>query len=223
MCIMNTLLGTAICQYLWTPCRCSPQGCWYCQYRCHSCLKPAAIGYTWRDDDGKLLYHCSERCHYMYTAEIPDSTILDVKIGEIRPQPEHGSHLLLSATVVLHTSLSKNTIVSTQVSVSYGCEEVPSGVVYVLSRLNTLKDGLPPVVVFIQHDLSPVKCVAEMVSDLDTAGHWRDKSWIKSSLQPVFDTFNCDDLPSFLQNNFPLLDFSYMKLNGTIYSWPPAG
>ena len=82
--------------------KCSPEGCWYCHHCCHSCMKPASVRYTWKEgDSGQLFYHCSNRCYHMYTCDIPESTILDVKVGEIQCVPVHGTHLLLSATVTL--------------------------------------------------------------------------------------------------------------------------
>ena len=207
-----------------TDTRCSPEGCWYCQYRCHSCLKPAAIGYTWRDSKSrKLLHHCSERCYYMYTADIPDSTLLNVKIGEIQPQPGNGAHLLISATALLHTGLSRNTLISTQLAVSYGCKEIPSGVVYAHIKLCTSEYRTPLLPFFVQHDLTPAKYVWDVpeFQSADEVTIMREKAFIKKSLQPVFEIYRCDDLPSFLESHFPLLETRFMNTNGTIYSWPP--
>ena len=208
-----------------TDTRCSPEGCWYCQYRCHSCLKPAAIGYTWRDKDGKVSYHCSEKCYYVYTADILDSTVLNVKIGEIQPQPEDGTYLLISAAVLLPPGhgVSKNALISVQVSVSYGCKEIPSGVVHVHLQVCQTEYHSSLLVFFLQHDLSPAKCVWD-VTELFTAGitkFWREKAFIKKCLQPVFESLGCDDLPSFLDKYFPLLGVRFMDANGTIYSCPP--
>jgi len=207
-----------------TDTRCSPERCWYCQYRCHSCLKPAAIGYTWRDSKSrKLLHHCSERCYYMYTADIPDSTLLNVKIGEIQPQPGNGAHLLVSATVLPHTGLSRNTFISTQLAISYGCKEIPSGVVYAHTQLCTSEYRTPLLAFFVQHDLSPAKHIWD-VSELqsaDVAIMLGEIAFLKKSLQPVFEIYGCDDLPSFLEKLFPCLDVSFMNIDGTIYSWPP--
>ena len=190
--------------------KCSPEGCWYCQHRCHSCMKPASVGYTWKDGDTKqLFYHCSNRCYHMYTGDIPESTMLDVKVGEIEGVPVHGTHLLLSATVLLNV-LSTRSVVSTQVAVSYGSKEVPEGVVYVFAQLKKVKNSFPPIPFFIQHDLTPVKYVwdcampqfnmfttiMEMLGEADL---------VKTNLQPVFNAFGCDDLTSYLEQEFPLL------------------
>ena len=164
----------------------------------------------------------------MYTGDIPDSTILDVKVGEIHDVPVHGAHLLLSATVLLEKGLSTNSVVSTQVAISYGSKEVPEGVVYVLTRVKTIENFVPPVAFFIRHDLTPVMYVweppmleikhlvatmMEIVTETDL---------LKENLQPVFSSFGCDDLPSFLQQKFPHLHVSFMDRSGVIYSWPPT-
>ena len=56
----------------------------------------------------------------MYTGDIPESMILNIKVGEIQHVPVHGAHLLLSVTVVLGNGRSINSVVSTQVSISHG-------------------------------------------------------------------------------------------------------
>ena len=209
--------------------KCSPEGCWYCHHRCHSCMKPASVGHTWKDgDSGQLLYHCSNRCYHMYTGDIPESTIFDVKVGEIHDVPVHGAHLLLSATVLRRNDLATNSVVSTQVAISYGSKEVPDGVVYVITRVKTIENSTPPIALFIQHDLTPVKNVWELsVPEVDLLYTtmievMREKNILKKNLQPVFNAFGCDDLPSFLQQNFPLLHVSFMDQSGVIYPWPPT-
>jgi len=192
-------------------------------------MKPASVGYTWREEDSnQLFYHCSNTCYHMYTGDIPESTILDVKVGEIQDVPVHGAHLLLSATVLLDKSLSTNNVVSTQVAISYGTKKVPEGVVYVITRLKKIENSTPPIALFIQHDLIPVKSVWEpptleykhivaammqMVTETDL---------LKENLQPVFSSFECDDLPTFLQQKFPLLRVRFMDRSGVIYSWKPT-
>ena len=209
--------------------KCSPEGCWYCQHRCHSCMKPASVGYTWKDGDSrKLFYHCSNRCYRMYTGNIPESTILDVKVGEIQDVPVYGAHLLLSATVLLVNGLSKNSVVSTQVAISYGSTEVPEGVVYVITRVKKIENSVPPIALFIQHDLTPVKNVWELpvpeVKLLYTTMMevMREKDILKKNLQPVFNAFGCDDLTGFLEQKFPFLHVSFMDGSGVIYPWPPT-
>jgi len=159
----------------------------------------------------------------MYTADIPDSTLLNAKIGEIPPQPNNGAHLLISATTLLHTGLSRNTLISTQLAVSYGCKEIPSGVVYAHTQLCTADHRTPLLAFFVQHDLSPANYVWD-VTEFQTealAKMLREIASIKNSLQPVFESYGCDDLPSFLKKYFPLLNTRFMNTNGTIYSWPP--
>ena len=142
--------------------RCSPEGCWYCQHCCHSCMKPASVGHTWKDgDSGQLLYHCSNRCYHMYISDSPESTILDVKVGKIWYVPVDGAHLLLSATVVFKKGLLTNSVASTQVAISYGSKEVHHGVVYVITHVITITDHALPKALFIQHDLTPVDVVWE--------------------------------------------------------------
>ena len=193
-------------------------------------MKPASVGYTWKDgDSGQLFYHCSNRCYHMYTGDIPDSTILDVKVGEIHDVPVHGAHLLLSATVTLETGLSTNRVASTQVAISYGSKKVPDGVVYVIPQVIKINNHAPAIAFFIQHDLTPVTVVWEpgivpfsryfMTSMTEMV---RKEDLIKKTLQPAFDVFGCKDLPSFLEKMFPLLDVHFMDSSGAIYSWPPS-
>ena len=210
--------------------KCCPEGCWYCHHRCHSCMKPASVGYTWKDgDSGQLFYHCSNRCYHMYTGNIPESTILDVKVGEIHNVPVHGAHLLLSATVTLENGLSTNRVASTQVAISYGSKKVPEGVVYVITQVIKINNPAPALAFFIQHDLTPVTVVWEpgispisryfMTSMIELV---KKEDLIRKTLQPAFDVFGCKDLPSFLEKMFPLLDVHFMNRNGAIYSWPPS-
>ena len=191
-------------------------------------MKPASVGFTWKDGDSKqLVYHCSIRCYHMYTGDIPESTILDIKVGKIQDVPAQGAHLLLSATVLLENGLSTNSVTSTQVAISYGSTEVPEGVVYVITHVKKVKSSTLPIALFIQHNLTPVKSVwepstpeinkvvatmMEMVMETDL---------LKESLQPVFSSFGCGDLPSFLEQKFPHLHVSFMDQSGAIYSWPP--
>ena len=191
-------------------------------------MKPASVGYTWKDgDSGQLFYHCSNRCYHMYTGNIPESTILDVKVGEIHNVPVHGAHLLLSATVLLENGLSTNSVVSTQVAISYGTKEIPEGVVYVLTRVKIIEKSTVPIAFFIQHDLTPVKNVwepptVEIKHIVATMMEMvRETDLLKENLQPVFSSFRCDDLPSFLEQKFPHLHVSFMDQSGVIYSWPP--
>ena len=190
-------------------------------------MKPASVGYTWKDgDSGQLFYHCSSRCYRMYTGDIPESTILDMKVGEIQPSV-HGVHLLLSATVLRGKDLSTNCVVSMQVAISYGSKEVPEGVVYVITRLKKMDNSTPPIALFLQHDLTLVKNVWELpvpeVSLIYTTimQAMREMDILKRCLQPVFNAFGCDNLPSFLEQKFPHLHISFMDQSGVIYSWPP--
>ena len=41
----------------------------------------------------------------MYTGDIPESTILDIKVGEIQDVPAHGTHLLLRLQILWMISL----------------------------------------------------------------------------------------------------------------------
>ena len=190
-------------------------------------MKPASVGYTWKDgDSGQLFYHCSNRCYRMYTGDIPESTILDVKVGEIQDVPVYGAHLLLSATVLRGNDLSTNSVVSTQVAIVYSSKEVPEGVVYVIIRLKRMEKSTPPVALFIQHDLTPVKNVWELpVPEVDLLyttimQAMREMDILKRCLQPVFKAFGCDDLPGFLEQKFPHLHISFMDQSGAIYPWP---
>ena len=185
-------------------------------------MKPASVGHTWKDgDSGQLLYHCSNRCYRMYTGDIQESTILDIKVGEIQDVPVHGTHLLLSATV-----LSMNSVVSTQVAISYGSKEVPDGVVYVITQLKRVKNPVLPKAFFIQHDLTLVKyvwdCAMPQFNMFTTIMETlREVDLVKTNLQPVFNAFGCNDLTGFLEQNFPRLHVSFMDRSGVIYSWPP--
>ena len=204
--------------------KCSPEGCWYCHHRCHSCMKAASVGYTWKDgDSGQLLHHCSNRCYRMYTGDIPESPKIDIKVGEIQDVPVHGTHLLLSASV-----LSMSSVVSTQVAISYGSKEVPEGVVYVFTQLKRVKNSFPPKAFFIQHDLTLVKyvwdCAAMPQFNMFTTimETFREVDLVKTNLQPVFNAFGCNDLTGFLEQKFPRLHVSFMDQSGVIYSWPPT-
>ena len=208
--------------------KCSPEGCWYCHHRCHSCMKPASVGHTWKDgDSGQLLYHCSNRCYRMYTGDILESTILDVKVGEIHNVPVHGAYLLLSGTVLLNV-LSTRNVVSTQVAISYGSKEVPDGVVYVIIQLKKVENPIPPVAFFIQHDLTLVKyvwdcAVPQLKHSFTTVMEiLREADLVKKNLQPMFNAFGCDDLTSFLEQKFPRLHVSFMDQSGVTYPWPPT-
>ena len=209
--------------------KCSPEGCWYCQYRCHSCMKPASVGYTLREEGSRqLLYHCSNRCYHMYTDDIPESTVLNVKVGEIESVPVHGAHLLLSATVLLENGLSMNSVASTQVAISYGSTQVPEGVVYVITQVKKVNNFTLPIALFIQHDLTPVKyvwepCTPEIKHLVATVMEMvRETDLLKKILQPLFSSFGCDDLPSFLEQKFPHLHVNFMDPNGVIYPWRPT-
>ena len=85
----------------------------------------------------------------MYTGNILESTILDVKVGEIHNVPVHGAHLLLSATVLLETGLSTNCVTSTQVVISYGSKKVPEGVVSVIIQVNKINNHTPAIAFFV--------------------------------------------------------------------------
>ena len=85
----------------------------------------------------------------MYTDNIPESTIVDVKVGEIHDVPVHGAHLLLSATVTLETGLSTNRVASTQVAISYGSKKVPEGVVSVIIQVIKVNNHTPAIAFFI--------------------------------------------------------------------------
>ena len=123
-------------------------------------------------------------------------------------------------------SFQQKNVVSTQAAISYGSKEVPEGVVYVFTQLKKVKNSIPPIPFFIQHDLTLVKYVwdcampqfnifttiMEMLTDADL---------VKKNLQPVFNGFGCDDLTGFLEQKFPLLRVNYMDQSGVIYPWPP--
>ena len=193
-------------------------------------MTPATVGYTWRNDNNdQLFYHCSNRCYHMYISDRPESTILDVKVGKIWYVPVDGAHLLLSATVVFKKGLLTNSVASTQVAISYGSKKVHHGVVYVITRVITITDHALPKALYIQHDLTPVDVVWEPPVCLFTRPFItsmmemiRKEDLIKKTLQPAFEVFGCEDLPSFLEKMFPLLDVYFMDRSGAIYSWPPS-
>ena len=163
----------------------------------------------------------------MYTGDIPESTILDVKVGEIQHVSEHGAHLLLSATVLQGKDLSTNSVVSMQVAISYGSKEIPDSVVYVITQLKKMENPVVSIAAFIQHDLTLVKYVWDFASPeynktfATAVESLRESNIIKENLQPVFTFFGCDDLPSFLEQKFPHLRISFMDQSGVIYPWPP--
>ena len=97
----------------------------------------------------------------MYTDNIPESTILDVKVGEIHDVPMHDAHLLLSATVTLETGLSTNRVASTQVAISYGSKKNPECDVYVIPEVIKINNHAPAIAFLIQHDLTSVTVVWE--------------------------------------------------------------
>ena len=144
-------------------------------------------------------------------------------MGEIQDVPVHGTHLLLSATVLSMNSV----VVSTQVAISYGSKEVPDGVVYVFTQLKRVKNSFPPKAFFIQHDLTLVKyvwdCAMPHINMLTTMMETlRECDLVKINLQFAFNAFGCNDLTSFLEQKFPLLHVSFMDQSGVIYSWPPT-
>ena len=206
--------------------KCSPEGCWYCHHRCHSCMKPASVGYTRRDGGTRqLVYNCSKKCICHDISDIPESTILDVTVGKVQCISVHGTYLLLSATVVLEKGLQRKSAVSTQVAISFGSKNIPEGVVYAITRINEINSHAPQMAVFIQHNLTPVKCVWDPVIPQPTfllMEMMRKKDVIKRNLQPVFKAFGCDDLPSFLEQKFPHLHLSFMDQRGVIYPRPPT-
>ena len=197
--------------------KCSSEGCWYCKYRCHNCFQDGSIGYTYKRADGEQLYHCGERCYRMHTGDIADSTVFDAVLGKGNFQTDCGTHLLLSATVNLHTRLSKNTVMSTQLCVSYNHKHIPSGVLYVCSTICTTDIHQHPLSFLIDHNLSPIKSVwPDLPQNILEA--WREKAFIKRALQPVLENHRCNCLPTFLMMKFPSLRFSFMDIDGRIYS-----
>ena len=204
--------------------RCSSEGCWYCKHQCHSCFRESSIGYNYKRVDGCQLCHCSERCYHMHTGDIADSTVYDIVIGkdDFQLQPTCGTHLLLSATINMHTRLSKNTVMSSQLCVTYNHKNIPSGVVYVCTIFCTTEHHQQPLTLFVDHTLSPVKSVWPGLP-LDIVETWREKALIKRALQPALDNLKCDSISTFLKTNFPCLICKFMDINGRIYSLLPNG
>ena len=194
---------------------CSAEGCWYCNNRCHSCFRNGSVGYT-KMIDGSLRFHCSQRCYQMHTGNMADSTVVDITVGENNITTSGGTYVLLSTTVVLHTDRSKNTVYSTQLCVSYNNRNIPSGVLYICCQSCTTQDHLPPLLVFIDSGLSPVKAVWPGISS-DVIKAWREKAVIKRAIQPCLDRLQCS-LPKFLKMNFPSVDFKFMSVDERIYS-----
>ena len=204
--------------------KCSPEGCWYCKHRCHSCFQHGSIGYNYKIPNGQQLYHCSERCYHMHTGDIADSIIYDIVVGnDFQSLPTSGTHLLLSATINLHTWLSKNTVVSTQLCVTYGHTNIPSGVVYLCVIFCTTETHLLPTTLYIDHTLSLIKSVWASSVPQDVVEKWREIALMKRALQPALDYLKCDDVCTFLKIHFPCLTFSFMDLEGRIYSLAPNG
>ena len=202
--------------------RCSPEGCWYCKHRCHSCFQESSIGYNYRTANGQQQYHCSERCYYMHMGDIADSTIYDIVVGnDFQSQSTGNTHLLLSATINLHTWLSKNTVVSSQLCVTYDHTNIPSGVVYLCVIFCTTETHLLPATLFIDHTLSPIKSVWVSGMPQDDIKKWREMALIKRALQPALDKLKCNDVFTFLKIHFPRLIFSFMDLEERIYSLTP--
>ena len=206
--------------------KCSPEGCWYCKYRCHSCFKESSIGYNYKRADGQQLYHCSERCYHMHTEDIADSKILDVVVGkddfQLHAPHADGTHLLLSCTLNLHTRLSKNTITSVQVCVTYNHENIPSGVVYACAILCTIDVRHQHLAFFIDHNLTPVKSVWAGTSQ-DIVEIWKEKNLIKRALGPALDHLKFQDVSAFLKVHFPHVNFNFMDIDGRIYSLASNG
>ena len=195
---------------------CSAIGCWYCKNRCHSCFQSGSVGYTTKMCDGSLRFHCSVRCYQMHTGNLADSTVVDINVGKGDIRSVGGTYVLLSTTVVLHTDRSKNTVFSTQLCVSYNIRNIPSGVLYICCHSCTTQDHIPPLLVFIDSDLSPVKAVWPGLAT-DVIESLRERAVIKRVIQPCLDRLECS-LPRFLKMTFPSVDFQFMSIDGRIYS-----
>lgn len=90
--------------------KCLSRLCWYCNRRCHNCMKPSIFGFTAKDSKSDNdCHHCSEHCqnmHFGKAKEIPVQA--EVKFSAARqPQDEK---LLLVTTCVLPTKMSPNTV-----------------------------------------------------------------------------------------------------------------
>ena len=182
------------------------------------------MGYNYKTADGQQLYHCSERCYHMHTGDIADSTIFDLVVGkdDFQLHSANGTHLLLSSTVNLHTTHSKNTVMSTQLCVTHNHKNIPSGVMYVCAIFCNTEIHNKLLSFFVDHTLSPVKSVWPGLSQ-DLVEIWREKALIKRALQPALDNLKCDSISTFLKTNFPCLISKFMDINGKIYSLLPNG
>ena len=199
--------------------KCSLEGCWYCKNLCHSCLRPAAIGYTHKTSNGELLKHCSKRCYHMYTS---NSTFLDITVAELLSQLERQcGQVLLSATSLTQTIHSKNMIMSTLLAVAYDSKDIPSGVVFLYLQSCSTKQHTSLNPVFIQHDLIPSRSVY-IHSALDIQS-WREEDTVRKVVEPLLEKLGCKDLPSFLHAKFPSLKAKFMDCDGKVYSMEPTG
>ena len=197
--------------------RCASEGCWYCKYRCHSCFQEGSVGYAHKTDSGKQVYHCSERCYHIHTADIADATVIDTLVGNANICLDHGTHLLFSATVNLHTRLSRNTVMSTQLCVTYNHSMIPTGVLYVYAIFCATENHFLPVTLFIDHNMCPVKGVWPDLQE-DIVQGWRKNGLIKRSFQPALENIKCKSLTMFLTSRFPSSTFSFMDTDQKIYS-----
>ena len=160
----------------------------------------------------------------MHTGDVADCTIHDIIIGkeDLEMQSACGTHLLLSATVNRHTKLSKNTVFSAQLCVTYNHKNIPSGVMYVCVILCTTETRYKPLTFFVDHTLSPAKSVWVSLPQ-DVIDSYREMALIQRALQPALDHLKFNDVSTFLKNNFCCSSFSFMDNDGSVYSLTPNG
>ena len=202
-------------------CICSAEGCWYCKNRCHGCLKPAGIGYSYQPNDESLLKHCSEKCFNIFTANFADSTVLDVTVGKKLPsKPTEGNYLLLSSTVLLKTGLPSNTIVSAHVFVCFNHKSIPSGVVCVYLQICSPEEHRPSIPLIIQHNLSPVRTIQKI--DKIVVQNLKRGAYIKRAILPALKKHKYKDLAQFLRVEFETFKVKFMDAEGKMYYVGPT-
>ena len=156
--------------------------------------------------------YCSEMCYHIFTAKVANSIVLDVTVGKVPSHPFQSSYLLLSSTVLLESSIARNTIVSAHLFVSYNCQSIPSGVACVHLQVCTPDGRSSSLPVIIQHNLTPVKMIHKY--DKTTMQRLKKGAYIERTILPALKKLNYKDLQQFLQAEFQSLNIKFLDTQG---------